>query len=114
MSTADMEVSADHGLRIWADWMRSPSDLKELGYPDAATGFITGGIHCYDDLTESVDAVMAQGIGVIVEGLPTLERSAVYCEYLCCVFRAREGVLEAALASALTNVARRMLERGLL
>lgn len=108
-----LEQTVDGALRQWAAWMRGPSEIRELGYPSEAAGFATGGISCYDDLDESVLSIQVHGVDVIIAELPVLERSAVHHTYLCCVFRAREGVLEQALANAIQVIGRKMVARGL-
>lgn len=114
MIDAGLTVSADYALRTWARWMRSPSDIRALGYPAESCGFANAGVTSWGDEEENLDLAMALGVDAIVSGLMPIEQSAIHNQYLHSVFRGRPGVLEEALEHAILKVGRALIVKGLM
>jgi len=87
-------------LSLWARWMRSSQPLRELWYPDQATGCVGGGnSHDFETMLEDMDLRHAEAVNAAIEGLSPAEQCAVYHVHLAAVFRGRapmEGTYEEA------------------
>lgn len=114
MGEMEIDASVDVALQAWARDQRRASYLRELTYPSVSPCFATGGINCWDDVEDSGEAYLALAMDSIIDSLELIQRSAICNRYLASVFRGREGTLEAALASAVTEIKRKMFEKGLL
>lgn len=62
-------------LAVWTNWMRYPDN--SLGYPRSSVGFMTGGLHSFDDLEKTGDLYTAKSVNAIIKGLPPLQKEAV-------------------------------------
>lgn len=77
-------------LDLWARWMRSGQPLRELWYPDSATGCVGGGYsHDFDTMLMDMDAHHAESVNAAIDGLRPVEQCAVYHRHLAAVYRFR-------------------------
>lgn len=88
-------------LPLWARWMRT--ETIALGYPTHSAFLRTGGGHSDDSFTElcdSADAVAVRTLDTLIDGLPAIQRAAVWHVWAAAVWRFRDGVLDAMLSEA--------------
>lgn len=87
-------------LSLWSRWMRSNQPLRELWYPDTATGCVGGGYsHDFDTMVADMDTQHAEAVNAAIQDLGPAEQCAIFNVHLGCVFRMRgvaEGVYEEA------------------
>lgn len=87
-------------LSLWARWMRSSQPLRELWYPDQATGCVGGGYsHDFDTMVDDMDTHHAEAVEAAIQSLNPAEQCAIYHVHLGAVFRVRgsmEGTYEQA------------------
>lgn len=106
----------DINLALWARYMNAWRASDDVGYPNHSAGFgsAPGGAVCddtFEHLCDSADAYAARAMDAIIDGLPAIERAAVYHIHLAAVFRMRD--LEGAYERARIAIRSKMAGRGL-
>jgi hypothetical protein len=87
------EGRLDELLGLWTRWMQSSQPLRELWYPDGATGCVGGGYsQSFEDMVEAADARAAEAVNGAIESLSPAEQCAVTHMHLYAVYRFREPV----------------------
>lgn len=95
----------------WRRWMRR-DDVTD-GYPGKAAGCVGGGYsQTFDDMADAQDVRVAKVVDALVNSLTTLERAAIYHQYLYAVFRSGRGELEKALERGRYRIAAWLVIRG--
>lgn len=99
-------------LENWGRWMRSGRAVS--GYPHRACGCTSWG-DGWDDETKirAAERSSAQAVNAIIAGLSLNERLAVDHQYLHAVYRFRDLVFGASLASAKDKVGAGLRKRGI-
>lgn len=57
-------------------------ESNKLSYPNYSTGFNSGGIHSFDDLSHEIDIEAAQAVDSAIDGLNAIERTSIYVKWL--------------------------------
>lgn len=93
----------------WRRWMRK-DDVTD-GAPGKACGCVGGGYsQSFDEMVDAADVRCARIMDALVNSLTTVERAAIYHEYLYAVFRMRD--LRGTLVIARLKLARWLVVRG--
>jgi hypothetical protein len=106
MSTDRVEAN----LQNWACWMRAGG--LSIGFPQKSAGFTAGGTSTdFESMLEIADAVAAEMVDCLIDGLPGIEQIAIANKYLQTVFRGRN--LETALERAKVSLREGLMKRGM-
>ena len=68
-------------LDLWREYMKFGGNSK-LGYPSKSAGFLSGGIHSFDDWGNEHDFASARTVHIVINELPLLLREAIEFAYL--------------------------------
>ncbi len=100
-------------LGMWARWMSSSQPLRELWYPDGATGCVGGGYsQTFEDMVEAADARTVEAVNGAIESLTPAQQCAVTHIHLYAVYRFREPV-EVVYAKACSELRIALPARGI-
>ena len=98
-------------LDLWRDYMKS--DNNKLGYKSKSTGFMTGGLHSFEDLGDEIDSEAARTVDKVIDDLPTPQKTSIYIIYLGQKSMIDIKVLEDYYDSALVMLQKRFTEKNL-
>ena len=98
-------------LDLWRDYMQQ--DSHKLGYKSKSTGFVTGGLHSFEDLGEEIDNDAARVVDQVIDDLPTMQKNVLYVVYLSQKATMDTRVLEYYYDSALMMLQRKLKEKNL-
>jgi hypothetical protein len=98
-------------LDLWRDYMQQ--DSHKLGYKSKSTGFVTGGLHSFEDLGEEIDNDAARTVDQVIDDLPMMQKNALYVVYLSQKATMDTRVLEYYFDSALMMLQRKLKEKNL-
>jgi hypothetical protein len=98
-------------LDLWRDYMKS--DNNKLGYKSKSTGFMTGGLHSFEDLGDEIDSEAARTVDKVIDDLPTPQKTSIYIVYLGQKSMIDIKVLEDYYDSALVMLQKRLTEKNL-
>jgi hypothetical protein len=88
-------------------------DSHKLGYKSKSTGFVTGGLHSFEDLGEEIDSDAARTVDQVIDDLPTMQKNALYVVYLSQKATMDTRVLEYYYDNALMMLQRKLKEKNL-
>ena len=98
-------------LDLWRDYMQQ--DSHKLGYKSKSTGFMSGGLHSFEDLGEEIDNDAARTVDQVIDDLPMMQKNALYVVYLSQKATMDTRVLEYYYDSALMMLQRKLKEKNL-
>ena len=67
-------------LELWTDYMKHSGN--RLGYNNKSTGFSSGGINSFEDLTDDMDTQQMLTVDSVIDDLPSELRDSVYATHL--------------------------------
>ena len=107
-----MDISkVKYYLDLWQSYMQQ--DNHKLGYKSKSTGFMSGGLHSFEDLGEQIDNDAARTVDQAIDDLPTMQKNALYVVYLSQKATMDTRVLEYYFDSALMMLQRKLKEKNL-
>jgi hypothetical protein len=98
-------------LDIWRDYMQS--NTHKLGYKSKSTGFISGGIHSFEDMAEENDISSARTIDQVIDDLPKLQTEAIHAVWLGQKTKIVPAMLELLYSNALHRLGKKLTEKNL-
>lgn len=98
-------------LDLWRDYMQQ--DSHKLGYKSKSTGFMSGGLHSFEDLGEEVDNDAARTVDQVIDDLPIMQKNAIYIIFLGQKSMMDTRVLEYYYDNALMMLQRKLKEKNL-
>jgi S-ribosylhomocysteine lyase LuxS involved in autoinducer biosynthesis len=98
-------------LNLWRDFMKF--DNNKLGFKSKSTGFMSGGLHSFEDLGDEVDRDAARAVDKVIDDLPTPQKTSIYIIYLGQKSMIDIKVLEDYYDSALVMLQKRLPEKNL-
>jgi hypothetical protein len=99
-------------LDIWRDYMRYSGDAK-LGYPSKSAGFLSGGIHSFEDWGDEHDVSVARTVDKAIDDLPDLQVEAINAVWLGIKTKIVPDILAVLYENALSKLAVKLTERNL-
>ena len=99
-------------LDIWRDYMRYSGETK-LGYPSKSAGFLSGGIHSFEDWGDEHDVSVARTVDKAIDDLPDLQVEAIHTVWLGTTTKIVPDMLTLLYAKALEKLAVKLTERNL-
>ena len=71
----------EYYLDLWKEYMEA-NDSYRLGYKTKSSGFNTGGINSFEDMSEELDYNAAKTVDAVIDDLPESYKRAIYIMYL--------------------------------
>lgn len=107
----DIPHRVDALLAMWALWMKAGS--VGTGYPKKSAGIASGGINCWDDLSDEIDAHTVTTVNTILHDLDHRHYAAISNFYCGKMWNYRGDETET-LKAALVAFEKRAVNRGLM
>jgi hypothetical protein len=99
-------------LDLWREYMKFGGNSK-LGYPNKSAGFLSGGIHSFDDWGNENDFASARIVHMVINELPALPREAIEFAYLGHKSKLSDEELKLHYDSAIERLRTKLYERHL-
>lgn len=98
-------------LDLWRSYMQS--NTHKLGYNSKSTGFVSGGIHSFDDMADENDMSSARTIDQVIDDLPKPQREAIHIVWLGQKTKIVPDMLEILYSNALHKLGIKLTEKNL-
>jgi hypothetical protein len=98
-------------LDLWRDYMQA--NTHKLGYNSKSTGFVSGGVHSFDDMVEENDISSARTVDQVIDDLPKLQTEAIHVVWLGQKSKIVPDMLELLYRNALSKLGAKLTEKNL-
>jgi hypothetical protein len=110
IEASGVPASVAVAMECWADYMRQGSVGR--GYPKQSTGFVSGGINCFDDLGHEAENHLAISADGTIRGLSEKARNCIYIVWLDMLICYAMTDVDAEAAEAMKYIWRGLRIRG--